>query len=199
MNKQNCSLIVFTRKPALGKVKTRIQKTMGADMALAIHTQLLTSTLQMASNVDGVSYCVSCSPDCDHPIIDAYEGACFIQSGDDLGERMMNALRQQLQHYQYCILIGTDCPQIDSAYINQAFQELKNGNDIVLGPASDGGYVLVGMGQVFSGMFNNIDWGTGRVLEQTMAIIQAHDKTSTLLPVLRDIDDEDDWRWWQGL
>jgi glycosyltransferase A (GT-A) superfamily protein (DUF2064 family) len=111
---------------------------------------------------------------------------------------MKNALEEQSNNYQNCLLIGTDCPQINQQYIDLAFQYLNDGNDVVLGPASDGGYVLVGIGQLFSDMFENIDWGTDKVLQQTLDILQNNKQNYSLLPVLRDIDNEQDWLWWKS-
>jgi len=115
-----------------------------------------------------------------------------LQSGDDLGERMQNAFNYAFeQGYKEIAIIGTDCQELTSEIIMNAFAALQN-NDIVAGPAKDGGYYLLAMKQMRQKLFQNIEWSTDEVLEKTLAICTQLNLSVYLLPELSDIDNEYD-------
>jgi glycosyltransferase A (GT-A) superfamily protein (DUF2064 family) len=106
--------------------------------------------------------------------------------------RLYHALACALTRYQSVVIIGSDCPFIDEGYLRQAFQLLQAGNQVVLGPATDGGYVLIAANKVDAGLFENIEWGCERVLAQTRKQLQALDWTWSELKPLSDIDRPED-------
>ena len=89
------------------------------------------------------------------------------QLGDDLGERMSFAVRQNLKKFSYVILVGTDCPDLESSLIAEAIASLKEGSDAVLVPAEDGGYVLIGLSVYIESVFTDMQWGSDKVLAVT--------------------------------
>lgn len=110
------------------------------------------------------------------------------QRGPDLGARMHNALSDALHGVGRAVLIGTDCPELDAAYLDAAFDAL-DGHDAVLGPAADGGYVLIGLRRPAPTLFTRIAWGTGTVLAETRAGLRAAGLSWRELPTLRDLDE----------
>jgi rSAM/selenodomain-associated transferase 1 len=121
---------------------------------------------------------------------------CFTrQDGNGLGERMLHAFEQTWQQgVNRVLLIGSDCPAITASIIHQGLDQLCT-HDLVLGPAVDGGYYLVGLranAQRYELLFKNIDWGTGQVLQQTLHQAEQAGLSSTLLPTLHDIDRPED-------
>jgi glycosyltransferase A (GT-A) superfamily protein (DUF2064 family) len=89
------------------------------------------------------------------------------------------------------VIIGTDCPDLNASVIMNAYVYLED-HDIVIGPASDGGYYLLGMKKLHPRLFEKIDWSTGKVLAQTLKICESSNLSTFLLPELSDIDDEND-------
>jgi rSAM/selenodomain-associated transferase 1 len=131
-------------------------------------------------------------PEMHHPLFQSlgkqYDIPLYLQSGDTLGERMSHALAQTLKNPGPVLLIGTDCPALTPEILDQCFYELEKGIDCVLVPALDGGYVLIGLCQHHAKVFENIDWGTERVLEQTIEQLKALGLSYQCLPALQDID-----------
>ena len=115
-----------------------------------------------------------------------------IQSGKDLGERMSNAFLEEFKSFigKVC-LIGTDIKGLDNIIIEEAFDYLEE-NDIVLGPASDGGYYLIGMKQYYPEIFRDIEMGKSSVLKETIERIKLSELKFTLLPILSDVDEFED-------
>jgi rSAM/selenodomain-associated transferase 1 len=117
----------------------------------------------------------------------------FVQEGQDLGERMANAFACSFEMgMDKVVLIGTDCPTLQSQHLNEAFQALSN-SDLVLGPATDGGYYLIGMKRRADYLFEGISWSTSQVYSETMNVASQHGLTTTLLQELDDIDTQEDW------
>jgi rSAM/selenodomain-associated transferase 1 len=107
---------------------------------------------------------------------------------------MLHAISCSLaqESIEFVVLIGTDCPALNPAYVECAFEALQEGVEVVLGPAEDGGYVLVGMRQPVPEMFSNISWGSGAVLEETVQRLQQLGLSYRLLETLWDVDTVDD-------
>lgn len=184
------ALIIFTRNPELGKCKTRLAKTIGDEAALEIYKYLLTHTANISKNTKANKY-VFYSENIKKQ--DIWDSAIFrkkLQSGDGLGAKMEQAFLELFQiGYQKVVIIGSDLLDLKTEHINEAFQAL-NTNDIVIGPAKDGGYYLLGMKQMHSEIFKNKDWGTNSVLKSTLLDLQ--NSTVSLLEELNDIDTFDD-------
>jgi rSAM/selenodomain-associated transferase 1 len=113
------------------------------------------------------------------------------QQGADLGERMAFSFSVALQTYEKVIVIGTDCPDIDKEYITQAFEAL-NENDAVIGPAADGGYVLLGLQKFSLDLFTNISWGSDKVFSQTQKVLNDLSWSYKELGIMHDLDRPED-------
>nr|WP_321247975.1 TIGR04282 family arsenosugar biosynthesis glycosyltransferase [uncultured Psychroserpens sp.] len=191
------ALIVFTRNPELGKCKTRLAKTVGDQSALDIYKYLLQHTANVAKQVEANRY-VFYSVDINHN--DIWSAAHFSkeqQKGNDLGERMHNAFDQLLHSgYEKVIIIGSDLLDLDKDIIEEAITSLDD-HDVVLGPAEDGGYYLLGMKDLHPALFKNKAWGTETVREDTLADLK--NKTVSLLKPLNDIDTFDDMKHYNQL
>ena len=117
----------------------------------------------------------------------------LLQNGPGLGEKMKNAFQQVFQAHQKIVIIGSDCASLTKEIVNEAFEKLAK-YPFVIGPAKDGGYYLLGMNQYSPEIFKNIAWSTSQVFPKTVEIIEHLSKTYYLLPVLSDIDTEEDWK-----
>jgi uncharacterized protein len=185
------ALLIFVKNLVYGHVKTRLAATIGNDKAMKIYQQLLQHTNDVCKNIHADKI-VFYSHFFEEEIWNKQEFKKEIQSGNDLGERMKNAFIKAFENdYGKAIIIGTDCPQIDQTILENAFTQL-NDFDIVLGPATDGGYYLLGMKTFFAVFFENIKWSTDTVLEKTIEICNQNKLTYFLLPKLTDIDEEKD-------
>lgn len=179
-------LLIFTRNPELGKCKTRLASSVGDKTALAIYIFLLEHTVSVTRelNVTKQVYYSEAIREDDlwHPVI--YHKK--IQLGSDLGERMANAFKAGFKAgYKKIVIIGSDLYDLSSKDLEEAFKMLQ-ANDFVLGPASDGGYYLLGMTHFIPDIFKNKDWGTSRVLEDTLANLK--NKNVYLLETKNDVD-----------
>ncbi|MBT8393349.1 MAG: glycosyltransferase [Flavobacteriaceae bacterium] len=183
-------LIIFTRNPELGKVKTRLSKSIGDENALSIYKTLLKRTEKNVRDLNcdkTVYYSVKIREN------DIWDDSIYQkhqQHGLDLGERMQNAFINAFnKKYEKVAIIGSDLFDLNQNHINEAFKSL-NKKDFVIGPAHDGGYYLLGMKSLNSHVFKNKDWGTSSVLRDTLADLKG--KSVYLLETLNDIDVYDD-------
>jgi rSAM/selenodomain-associated transferase 1 len=184
-------VLVFQKNAILGKVKTRLASGMGEARALEIYRHLIQSTYSVLEDVSAPvwTYFSDFIPETVNPPI----AKSFVQEGHDLGERMANAIARSFESgMEKVVLIGTDCPTLQSQHLNEAFEALSN-SDLVLGPATDGGYYLIGMKSKADYLFEGISWSTSEVLSQTLAVATAHGLHFTLLDELSDIDTQEDW------
>jgi rSAM/selenodomain-associated transferase 1 len=189
MSAQNC-LIIFTRKPEKGKVKTRLAKGVGEDKALDIYKFLLKRTAEATSKVKAerqVWYT-------DQPEKnDLWKVDVFVkysQIEGNLGDKMKYAFHQNFKkNFQKVLIIGTDLFDISNDLIENAFDQLDN-NEVVIGPAQDGGYYLLGMRQFIPEVFESIKWSTEHVFQQTLQSIT--DKSVAVLEKKNDIDYAED-------
>ena len=183
-------LLIFTRNPELGKVKTRLAKTIGAEKALAIYKFLLAHTKKVTENIacdKAVYYSVKVRED------DLWNGEIYQkkqQLGEDLGIRMQNAFQDAFASgYEKVLIVGSDLIDLSEEIIEKGFLQLAS-NDVVIGPAEDGGYYLLGMKSVHPNVFKNKIWGTSTVREETLNDLK--DKKVHLLNELNDADVLDD-------
>ena len=185
-------LIIFVKNPVLGKVKTRLAATVGDEAALAVYFQLLKKTYEVTVPLP-VDKIVYYSDFVDHDDLwskGEYEKR--VQSGNDLGERMKNAFKESFERgYQKVCIIGSDCLEITTGILNQAFSGLE-GHDAAIGPAKDGGYYLLGMRQMIPPLFEKKEWSTDQVFKSTITNFEQLDLGYMKLPVLNDVDDEKD-------
>ena len=168
-------LIQFAKSPVPGQVKTRMLPALNAEQACALHQELLEWTCDTLcdSGLGEIELWVSGDPEHQTFKRCLNQGVSCIQlqSGADLGARMCHALADGLARYQRVILVGSDCPAINRSYLSGAIRALAS-NSVVLGPANDGGYVLVGMTELCSEMFEGIEWGQNTVWADTVKILQ---------------------------
>ncbi len=191
------ALIIFTRNPELGKCKTRLAKTVGDESALEIYKYLLRHTANVSKevNVDRfVFYSEAIQTN------DIWDEAFFhkkLQKGDDLGERMQNAFQELFNlKYQNVIIIGSDLLDLNAEIISEAFQHSEK-NDVVIGPAKDGGYYLLGQKTIHPKIFKNKNWGTETVRHQTLSDLE--NSSVYVLQELNDIDTFEDMKHYNEL
>jgi len=192
-------LQIFAKAPVQGFVKTRLIPSIGIKSATEVYIELLERVVTLAAK-SGYKTQLWCAPDQLHDyfqqIVKKHHFILRTQRGDGLGERMKYALGQGLEEARSVVLIGADCPVFTEAYLAKAFDALAE-SDVVLGPAEDGGFVLIGCGKVQKDMFNEVGWGESTVLEQTLGAMAKVGLTSQLLPTLWDVDtlaDVERWR-----
>lgn len=172
----NARLLVFARPPVSGAAKTRLAPALGADGAARLHAALVRHSLRQAAAADPRAlelWCAAAEPGDTLAALAREAGARVqAQAGPDLGARMAHALAGATADGTPAIVIGTDCPWLDAGALRAAAADL-DGADAVVGPALDGGYVLLGLHRVEPALFRRIDWGTGGVLAATRARLRA--------------------------
>ncbi|GAB3199770.1 rSAM/selenodomain-associated transferase 1 [Pontibacter aydingkolensis] len=191
-------LMLFVRNPELGKVKTRLAASVGPEEALAIYMHLLQHTKQVTENlpVDKVVYYSNEIDQHDLWPNDKYKKQ--VQPAGDLGEKMEVSFRDAFARgYTSVVIIGSDCHQLTPDIIEKAFDELKT-HEVVIGPALDGGYYLLGMNHLHAELFQNKRWSTEHVFPDTLYDIERLHLSHKVLAELSDIDhiedlDEDFW------
>lgn len=185
------ALLIFYKNEQPGKVKTRLAATAGNEKAMAVYLQLVRHTSHMIQSLlcDQIVFYSDEIPK-EAAWVDIHQA--WIQQGFDLGERMANAFRFSFANeYEKAVIIGTDCPELTTGIITDAFTALDK-TDIVIGPAADGGYYLLGMKKQHPFLFQNIRWSTGEVLNKTIERCKENRLTYSMLPVLHDVDVESD-------
>jgi uncharacterized protein len=190
-------IILFTRYPEPGKVKTRLIPALGAEGACALQRRMTDQVLlelKRLSELRLVSVEV-CYDGGSQALMEQWGGPDFRylpQGQGDLGSRMDKAFLAGFQHgYERIILIGSDCPSLSNKILLEALESLVE-QDLVLGPAHDGGYYLIGLKRRISSMFKGIPWGTGDVLSRTLVKANRHRLKIHLLESLADVDRPED-------
>ncbi|WP_139922564.1 TIGR04282 family arsenosugar biosynthesis glycosyltransferase [Hymenobacter sp. DG01] len=193
-------LLIFARRPELGRVKTRLAADLGDEAALAVYRQLLAHTRAAAA------------PLAAHKIVwlaEAGTAAASLpdewigyeqqpQPPGDLGQKMQAAFAQSFAcGARAVVIIGTDCPGLTTAHLSDAFRALET-HDVVVGPATDGGYYLLGMKQLWPDLFERKAWSTATVRTATLADVERLQLSLHLLPELRDVDTAADLHTWEA-
>ncbi|MFD2822930.1 TIGR04282 family arsenosugar biosynthesis glycosyltransferase [Lacinutrix iliipiscaria] len=185
-------IIIFTRNPELGKVKTRLAQTIGEASALNIYSFLLEHTEKIIRDLacDKAVYYSEAIQEKDIWNPKIYQK--HLQNGTDLGARMSNAFLNAFQNnYEKVMIIGSDLFDLKQKHVTEAFQSL-NKRDVVIGPAKDGGYYLLGMKALHAHIFENKTWGTSSVLKDTLKDL--HKIKVHQLETLNDIDTFEDMK-----
>jgi rSAM/selenodomain-associated transferase 1 len=193
------AIIVFAKLPIPGMVKSRLSPPLTPEEAARLYACMLMDTLDRAatlSRADRILFYV------DEPGAKGYfQELCnameiYPQHGEDLGERMANAFRTAFSHgYEKVAIIGSDSPDLPLEYLEQGLSLLDEaGNDLVFGPADDGGYYLLAMRELHEELFSAMEWSTAMVLEQSLARARGAGLGAALLPLWRDIDTIEDLR-----
>ncbi|WP_250433147.1 TIGR04282 family arsenosugar biosynthesis glycosyltransferase [Hanstruepera flava] len=184
-------VIVFIKNLKLGKVKTRLAKTIGDQEAFEVYKLLVKKTEEATQNLHADKHIYFSDAIIPSKWPNTYK---TVQKGSDLGERMKNAFKDGFEKgYKNILLIGSDLPDISEIIINEAFEVLKT-NDTVFGPAEDGGYYLVGLKQLHNNLFSNIPWSTSKVFEETIKVLDSQSISVGLLQTLNDIDTFEDFK-----
>lgn len=202
MPQEECLYLQFARAPQAGKVKTRMQPSLGPREACELHCELLVHTASQLGRVPSSARELWITGGVVHPwlsqVASHYGMTLYFQCGADLGERMLHALRDGLSRYRKVVLVGSDCPGLDPAYLVHAAKALDD-SDMVWGPATDGGYVLVGASRVDAACFRGIDWGSAAVMSQTLDRARQSDISLAMLPLRDDIDRPEDLPLWRAI
>lgn len=191
----DCAILVFSKAPVVGQVNTRLVPYITAEQAASLHEELTHNRLRMCTTADLCDVQLWCSPDTRHPFFfdcrQRYGVQLHTQNGNDLGERMSAALQTMLGRYKKIIIIGTDAPALDIDTIDAVVNQLEH-SDIVLVPAEDGGYVLLGASKHHQDLLVDVPWGTESVLASTVCNIERLGLSYSLLGECWDVDRPED-------
>ena len=195
--KNSRSLIIFAKKPVPGSVKTRLSPPLTVEEAAELYTCMLKDTLKMAAGFEGVTPVIYFQDDEGAP---EYFSAlapgieALPQVGTDLGARMKSAFNGRFERgFREVVIIGSDSPDLPTGYVAEAFKLLAaEGCDLVLGPAEDGGYYLMGLKTIRDRLFSGIPWSSGEVFAVTVERAEELCLGFSFLPVWHDIDSADD-------
>jgi rSAM/selenodomain-associated transferase 1 len=183
------ALVIFVRNPVLGQVKTRLAKDIGDERACAIYLQLLEHTLKITRSLSFRKFIYYADEVSDYDLWSVPGYTKRMQSGTNLGERMLNSFKELFeQGFTRIVIIGSDCLQLQAENLQEAVTLLES-NTAVIGPASDGGYYLLGLTKLYPELFVNKPWSTDQVLTKTIDDFNNQGISYALLEELSDIDD----------
>ncbi len=189
------ALLVFAKAPEPGKVKTRLIPLLGKVAASEFYSKMASDIISRLAESKLCPMILYCHPDTTHLFFEQHAKKFNLklrsQQGMNLGERMFHAVKWALDSSSKVIIIGTDCPSYSAHYIEEAVNQLDK-YAVVVGPATDGGYVLIGMKQAHHQLFSDIEWGTNTVLQATVTKIKENKLSYFLLSPLNDIDEPGD-------
>lgn len=191
----NALAVIFLKAPRVGLVKTRLGREIGYEKAAEVYRLLAEGQIRRMPR--GLSREIHYAPDDAGGEMASWLGAGEAyrpQAAGDLGARLQEATGDALARgFDRVVVLGADCPALDARVLEDAFSRLDSA-DVVLGPAGDGGYYLVGLRSPAPRLFEDIAWGTATVLATTLERVRELGRSCALLPVLADIDTADDWR-----
>jgi len=187
------SLHMLARAPVAGRVKTRLIPALGAQGACDLQQLLLERALQLPAHGFSERFLwLDDLPDANLQAFAQRLGWTLVeQPAGDLGERMRRIATLGLAESDAVILMGNDCPALDGDYLRAACGALQE-QPVVIGPAEDGGYVLLGLRRIDAALFSDMPWGTERVFDMTLQRLQQLDWRTALLPALWDVDRPED-------
>ncbi len=183
-------LIVFVKNPVLGTVKTRLAASIGEKKALEVHLDLMEKCRTECLKVNAKRHLFYSK----NIVEDAWDMAHFekhLQAEGDLGKKITEAFRGIFQQGGKVVIIGSDCFDLDAETIDEAFDKLES-SDVVIGPANDGGYYLLGTNNFHPELFENVNWSTETVLMETVQQAKQNNLRVTLLKELIDLDTIED-------
>ena len=185
-------LLVFAKSPEPGQVKTRLIPDIGVDAATNLYKELLTRTLNTSVNSIFSEKQLWISGNKEHSFFDSFHKINHFkvmpQTGKDLGERMYKAFNEALNENHHAVLIGCDCPELNISDFQSAVAMLESDKDLVLGPAEDGGYYLIGLKKNHIELFTDVEWGSDTVFSKTISIAEKLNLNIGLLTKRSDID-----------
>ena len=182
-------LIIFVKNIKLGKVKTRLAKSIGTEGAFQVYKHLVEITEKVTNQISGTKRVYFS----DSIIEEKWPKTTkYVQKGEDLGQKMQNSIEKGFNDgFEKIILIGSDLPDVSAQIIEKGLEELTI-NEVVFGPAEDGGYYLVGMTKKHYSIFENKPWSTSKLLEITLSELKDKEVNYSLLEPLNDIDTIED-------
>lgn len=190
------SVLLFVRAPEKGKIKSRLATDLGDEMALSLYESFILDVVDTLRK-GHYPFTICFHPPHSGEAVANWLGPMFTyraQEGKDLGEKMKNAFIHSFSgHTEKAVLVGSDIPDLTMTVIDEAFGALEN-NDTVIGPASDGGYYLIGFrkDRFLPNVFDGISWSTGSVFRETMGLFRDSAYSVHILPDWRDVDTTDD-------
>ncbi|MGB5260665.1 MAG: TIGR04282 family arsenosugar biosynthesis glycosyltransferase [Gammaproteobacteria bacterium] len=192
----------MSKAPVPGLVKTRLVPLLGQEGAARLYRTLLENTLTKLTAADLCPLGLCCAPDTRQDFFTAcrrrYRLDLTEQGPGDLGQRMSRAVATALQQADRVVLVGADCPSLTGDDVDMALQQLGHGTDVVLGPAEDGGYYLIGMTRHHARLFEAVPWGSAQVMDRTRQHIEALGLACRMLPTRADLDTPADYQAWAG-
>lgn len=203
MNTNKTCCLIFAKNPEPGKTKTRLIPDLGVNGAYNVSIRLLQHTLKLVSKIDEIDFSLYHTPSFNNKwllnLAKEHNLPTQIQKGNDLGERMHQAIQSSLKKYSHCIIIGTDCPELSENYLLESKRLLTSGYDAVIGPASDGGYVLIGLNNTVNEIFTNINWGGSTVFSNTINVFEKLNLKYKKLQTLHDVDTIEDIKYLKSI
>jgi len=186
---------LFTKAPVKGQVKTRLEPALGQDEIVVLYRNLIETRVKGLMDAGFCQLNLWAASNPGHEFFTAlqsqYPIEVYNQEGADLGGRMDHCVQSGLKTHRKVIVLGGDCVSVDLDYLAQAIQALDE-SPVVLGPAEDGGYVLVGTCVDKPEIFADVDWGTEQVLAQTVANLKQQQLAYRLLDTRWDLDRPED-------
>lgn len=189
--KHSQHLGIFARTPVPGKVKTRLVPPLSPEQACNLYAAFLADLFRRLSRLKGVRVTVFHADGDPDPLRALLPGTWGLepQTGDDLGARMGAAFDRLLADADRAVIIGSDSPDLPVQYIRRAFKKLRH-KDIAVGPATDGGYYLIGVRAAVPALFDGVEWSSERVLARTIDNIDTGGRSLAMLPMWYDVDDD---------
>jgi uncharacterized protein len=186
------AVLIFAKTPIAGRVKTRLIPALGERAAAKLYLGLLRRELHWITEQTPYAVELWVTPERDHPVLlelaQRHRMPLLLQQGGDLGERMSHAAREALTRHRRIALIGVDCPAFTADHLRSTFAWLAGASDAVLGPAEDGGYVLMGLKRWDERLFTGHVWGGSEVAETTRQRFVECGFAWRELPLLWDLD-----------
>ncbi|MGB3570946.1 MAG: TIGR04282 family arsenosugar biosynthesis glycosyltransferase [Phormidesmis sp.] len=191
-------LILFLRYPMPGSTKTRLIPALGAQGAASLQRQMAEYLLSQVLSPNWqlqICFTGSCLDSVQNWLGERFSYKAQVRG--ELGRRLQDAFQQEFESgYERVVVIGADCPDVNLRHIEQAFQRLRS-HDLVLGPAQDGGYYLIGLRYPHTAIFDDIDWGTSLVFQQTCTKAWRLGLSMAELEILSDVDRPEDLVVWE--
>ncbi len=190
-----CRIVIIAKAPLAGFCKTRLIPALGRDGAAALALRMLRHTVHTALSAELGSVEVCAAPSATHPLWAALQLPAALnwsnQGEGDLGERMARAAERTLASGDHLLLIGSDCPAITALHLRGAASALQRGEASLI-PTFDGGYALLGLATMESGLFTDMPWSTADVANITLARLARAGMPVHIGPTLHDIDEPSD-------
>jgi rSAM/selenodomain-associated transferase 1 len=187
---RDTAIIVFVKNPKKGTVKTRLAKDIGEEQALQIYLKLIDYTKAVLDQTNMHKVVAFSSELMNEQVWNGFQQT--IQRGSDLGAKLACAFQDYLQDFDKVVIIGSDCAEITSGHLLEASRKL-NDQDVVLGPAKDGGYYLIGMRRFVPQLFVDMPWSSPNLLEMSLEKLELLSISYALLEELSDVDYLSDW------